>query len=326
MKMKKVLMMLCSVLVFTACSSDDDDYTKLSVDLKDLSLSFTAKATESLTVTVDTDQETWAAKPDKDWCKVALKGSNQFVVTAEPNMSGQASEAAIITVTATGAKPIQIKVTQVAATAEEQEQAAYDKYVNADMRAAITKLNMPINRGINPPKIEGYYRMKYIFLSTTNSAENSYLGTRFNDGKHYFYNQEDFQVSMKTYYVEKDTDNHSSTHEGTGTFITGEGNKFSIFMEEKAMSNGYTSISLTILSGEVVKTSDKITGIRDFRYAFIMKDRGGNPNVVHVGQGRVFKDDEAAVITKEQFEKLVQSTGLKSGSSDSGISLISSLH
>lgn len=315
MKMKNALMMLCSILLITACGSDDDDYTKLSVDLKDLSLSFTAQATESFTVTVDTDQETWDVQSDKSWCKVE-KASSRFVVTAEPNETEQAPETATIAVTATGAKPILIKVTQAVLTTEEREQMLYDKYVTAEMKSAITKLKMPVNRGINPPKIEGYYRMKGIFLATTNSAENSYLGINLNDYKFSFYNQSGLSIDLLGYEVKEDTDMLSTEHLGQGTFICGEGDKFSIFMEEQGISDGYTSVVLTIISGEVVRSGGNITGMKDLRYAFIMKDRGGNPSVIQVGQGRVVGDDEISVITKEQFEKLVRSASLKSSNLD----------
>lgn len=205
---------------------------------------------------------------------------------------------------------------------KEEEQDLYDEYVTEEMQTAITKLGMPVNRGINPPNVEGYYRMEPVFLATTNSSENSYLGMRWNtDLKFNFYDQKDLAVSLLGYEVSTNTDRLTVEHSGEGTFITGKDNKFSIFMEEQSVSNGYTSTTLTIISGEVIRTGNKITSMKDLRYAFIMKDRGGNPNVILVGQGRVFKDDEVNVITKEQFEKLTKSASLKSG--DSTMSFIS---
>lgn len=207
---------------------------------------------------------------------------------------------------------------------EEKEQALYDKYITAEMESAIAKLNMSINRGVNPPEIEGYYRMEAIFLATTNSAEKSYLGLRFpTDYKFNFYNQSALSVDLLGYEVEKDTDELDAEHRGQGTFICGEGDKFSIFMEEQHLSDGYTAISLTILSGEVVRNGGSITGIKDLKYAFIMKDRGGDPDVIQVGQGRVVGNDHVQAITKEQFEILIQPTSLKSANLDTDISLLS---
>ncbi|MDH6356648.1 hypothetical protein [Parabacteroides sp. PF5-9] len=207
---------------------------------------------------------------------------------------------------------------------EEQEQTLYDTYVTAEMESAIAKLDMTVNRGINPPKIEGYYRMEGIFLATTNSAEKKYLGSRFNtDYKFNFYNQSELSVDLLGYEVIRDTDELDSEHRGQGTFICGEGDKFSIFMEERHFSDGYTAISLTILSGEVVRNGGSITGIKNLKYAFIMKDRGGDTSLIQVGQGRIVGNDLAQVITKKQFETLEQPTRLKSDNSDFGISFLS---
>jgi len=206
----------------------------------------------------------------------------------------------------------------------QDEQDLYDQYVTAEMEAAILKLDMPVYRGINPPNIEGYYKMIPILSATTNILENSYIGTRWDtDYKFNFYDQNNFFVDVLGYEVTKETDVLRTEHNGNGTFITGENDKFSIFMEEESTSGIYTSKVLTILSGEVVRTQSKITGIKNFRYAFIMKDRGGNTSVIAVGQGRVFKDDEVAAITKEKFETLTKSASLKSDSSNSDMSLMS---
>ena len=206
------------------------------------------------------------------------------------------------------------------AVLEEKEQAAYDKYVTAEMEEAIQKLNIPINRGIDPPAIEGYYRMEAIFKATTNSAENSYLGRRWDtDLKLNFYDQKDLQVSLHGYEVYADTDVLSVERSGVGTFITGENDKFSIFMEESGVSGVYTSITLTVISGEVVRSGNQITGIKNILYAFIMKDTGGRPDVIAVGQGRVFGNDLATVITQDEFKTLTKST--KSEPISSGLDL-----
>ena len=81
---------------------------KLSV--KPSTLSFSAAATESYNVDVNTNQSQWDVTSNQAWCMV-IKGTNQFTVTATENTSDE-QRTATITVTAGNVISVTIPVTQ----------------------------------------------------------------------------------------------------------------------------------------------------------------------------------------------------------------------
>lgn len=80
-----------------------------SLSVEPSTLSFSAAATESYNVIVNTNQSSWNATSDQTWCKVT-KGTSQFTVTATVNTG--ASRTATITVTAGNAPKVTLSVTQ----------------------------------------------------------------------------------------------------------------------------------------------------------------------------------------------------------------------
>ncbi|MDR2890719.1 MAG: hypothetical protein LBV18_03835 [Alistipes sp.] len=85
-------------------------------------IEFSAAATESFTFTVDTDQPSWDADSNREWCVVTVaEDGKSFTVTALPNTLTTAPEAAVITVTAGEATPVEIDAAQAAAEEPEPE-------------------------------------------------------------------------------------------------------------------------------------------------------------------------------------------------------------
>lgn len=207
---------------------------------------------------------------------------------------------------------------------DKEEQTKYDEFVTLEMDAALKTLQMPIHRGINPPNIEGFFRMDGKFLATTNPAETGYLGSFIADMKIKFYDQNGLKVSLLGYEVTRGTDNNEHTHKGDGTFISGEGDYFSVFFEQYAIYPGdKRPTTLAVMSGKIERTSDgKIARIVNFRYAFLMKDNDGAAGVIANGQGRMIGDDDVITLTEEQFEN---TNGVKSLNTELETGLIQTL-
>lgn len=189
----------------------------------------------------------------------------------------------------------------------QQEQDLYDKYVTAEIQAVIDEYQIPINRGVNPPRIEGYYRIAPMtMLKSSLSADKNAIGKTWKmDFKMKFFNQKELLIDILGYETYVNTGKINSEHSGTGTFICGSGDKFSVFVELDVVSpdQKYNGSGLTILSGSMERNeAGKLTGnIVDIVYATLFTDMDGNPNWVPDNTTRIF-DGPVSVLTKAEFE------------------------
>lgn len=98
-------------ITITAKQSAYVEGPRLSLSPEPAAIEFDAAATKSFEYTVDTNQPSWKAESDKEWCKVAMEG-NKLTLTATVNTATTSPEPATITVTAGDATPITISATQ----------------------------------------------------------------------------------------------------------------------------------------------------------------------------------------------------------------------
>lgn len=167
--------------------------------------------------------------------------------------------------------------------AEEKER--YSQIVTPQLEAAMAELGMKINRGTKPPKVEGYYMYEpYCIASSTGEDD---LGPNYSDFYFSLLNQRRLSIESKAYEID-------SSHIGIGTFITGEGDKFTIYIENETTSSynnkAYTHITLFVLSGEIVRDKQQnILGIKNFLHALMMKQNGGDPTLIDTNTGRLFE-------------------------------------
>jgi hypothetical protein len=149
---------------------------------------------------------------------------------------------------------------------------------------------MPIHNGINPPVIEGQYVVSPNIL--VYSTHGFSPGDKFADYYVMFYNQDIINNTLDFRAAEK-FDDGSSSGTGTGAFISGEGDDFSVFfnVDEETVYSDYTIYTkkAVIISGTMTDN-----GIKDLYHAFVMLEKSSDPksHLVPVGTYRVFKDKD----------------------------------
>lgn len=146
--------------------------------------------------------------------------------------------------------------------------------------------HMSIYDGVTPPTVEGRFVMAPTKLVYDSKG---WDGSDVNWADNYFefYNQ---SSSNKTVSVKQTTDSGNYSGTGTGAYICGKDNNFTIYFNETGVSYGINFKQAVIISG--VKTS---SGIRNLTKAFIMLERGektGDNDIMKVGEYRIFTDGD----------------------------------
>lgn len=144
-------------------------------------------------------------------------------------------------------------------------------------------LGLPIYGGIDPPNIEGRFVASPFILLASN-RQSDVPGYQFQDYYVAFKEQDDRELTIMM-----DYENGSEMGNGLGSFIVGDGNRFSVFVEVISESNGETASFVHIVSGELTET-----GIKDLYFANFMLDNRGNPSGAWIeeGEGRVAFDSD----------------------------------
>jgi hypothetical protein len=161
-----------------------------------------------------------------------------------------------------------------------------NKIVPKEIQKKMTDIGLPIYGGGNPPtNVTGTYKVSPLILKKSNFSDGYSVGYKFNDVYITFSEQNNDDLTIK-FQISED---NGITGEGTGAYIVGEGNKFTIFVEVKSYEeNGkYRATTAQIYSGTMTST-----GIKDLYNALVMVDDNGNPNLIKDGQGRLFYDSD----------------------------------
>lgn len=112
MKNKVFYMSMLLMCIMTSCGDDNAPpipAPTLSIDPA-TALHFTAAATESHEINVTTNQDSWTAISNQNWCKVT-QDKNKLIVKADPNTTETSPAPATITISAGSAKSIMLAVT-----------------------------------------------------------------------------------------------------------------------------------------------------------------------------------------------------------------------
>ena len=153
-----------------------------------------------------------------------------------------------------------------------------------DLREKVEEY-ITIYDGVNPPNVEGVYRLDpEVLVKSTLSGD--YAGKVFTSQYHRYYNQDMKKNTIDMLYV---TDGENEWMKGSGAFICGYDDKFTIYFNSYGQ-NGSVTFKMAI----VVSGSKTDAGIADLSWAFVMVEKGEDPygDVVPVGTIRSFKDSD----------------------------------
>lgn len=147
---------------------------------------------------------------------------------------------------------------------------------------------IPIYSGVNPPIVEGAFLIDPLVTVYCEDYDEGGFepGDIVTSKCIRFSNQNtvDNTLDYDAYSV-----SGSSNDSGTGAFISGSGDNFTAFFNTVGTSSGIYTKEALIISG--TKTEE---GIKDLYYAFVMVEKGDDPNDYLMDEGvfRVFKDSD----------------------------------
>lgn len=208
----------------------------------------------------------------------------------------------------------------------QEEQDRYNEFVTPELEDVLVNvLGVDIHRGIYPPNMQGFYRMK-TYCSKSTIAGDSWVGTVMNNFKMKFHDQQGLNISMDGFEVVSGTNIYINEHISEGTFICGNGDSFSIFFNEEVKSSKDECTTFTVLSGSLDRdVNGTIIGINNFQYVLLMRENNGYTSLIANGEGRLFKDDSVKVISEEEFNTITNRPKSESTDTDTveGLSLLS---
>lgn len=172
-------------------------------------------------------------------------------------------------------------------TAEVPEEDRLESVVPEDILAKLNNY-ITIYTGTTPPNVEGTYFMDPAV--TVYCEDQGYGGYDPGDvvaSSYIIFSNQNTKKNTLDYNEESTTG--TSWASGKGAFISGSGNNFTAFFNTEGETNGIYTKEALVISG--TKTS---SGIKNLYYAFVMVDKGSDPNndLMNIGIFRVFKDQD----------------------------------
>lgn len=143
---------------------------------------------------------------------------------------------------------------------------------------------MPIYNGVNPPNVVGtYYIEPFVAVYCEDGGYDP--GEEVIPEYITFSNQSSKDNTLDMYQY----DDYGSWMEGKGAFISGSGNDFTAFFNSVGETDDVSFKTALVVSG--TKAS---SGIKNLYYAFVMVEKGYDPDEILMNEGvfRVFKDED----------------------------------
>ncbi len=156
-------------------------------------------------------------------------------------------------------------------------------FIPDEILAQIRENGQPIYEGLNPPDVEGRYLMSPNTLVSSNFNDSSQPGRVFGDNIITF-----SEFDSKSLTMEVDLEQGRTTGTGLGSFISGEGDNFTIYVRiDRSYESGHTTLEARVFSGTI-----RENGILDLYTSLFMVNDGGDPDneLIGNGEGRLFRD------------------------------------
>ena len=147
---------------------------------------------------------------------------------------------------------------------------------------------MPLYTGTTPPKLELSYLIhpfETVFCEDYQNNQGGFApGYIISDHKVRFSN---FDPKDNT--VDYEDAGVSSSTIGEGAFVSGSGNYFTAFFNTVGSALGISTKTALVISGIAIDG-----GIKNFHYAFVMVEKGDDPEGLLMKEGvyRIFKDSD----------------------------------
>ena len=157
-------------------------------------------------------------------------------------------------------------------------------FIPDEILAEIRENGQPIFEGLNPPDVTGRFVSRPHTLVESNFDDSFQPGDRFAELTVDFFEYDPNKLTLKV-----SIDQGSAGGDGLGSFISGQGNNFTIYVRLEREVNGAKTLQTRVYSGTLTDG-----GISNLYESLFMIDDGGDPNgtLISVGQGRLFEDGD----------------------------------
>ncbi len=167
-----------------------------------------------------------------------------------------------------------------------QDEEIISRLLTDSLLNIVEEFNIDINRGTNPPNLENTYYVAPRILENSNRPSDN-IGMGFVDLTFQVTEQNDDDLTFAFFGREGSIGNST----GQGGFIIGEGNFFTIFVEETSVyfTQRDSAKILNLYSGELVEG-----GIQGYKQLVILTEDYGDPNEVfiEIGESRLVVDSD----------------------------------
>lgn len=165
---------------------------------------------------------------------------------------------------------------------EEDEDPRMDDVVPEEIQEKLDEY-IPVYKGVNPPNVEGSFYMDPNVA--VYCEDNGFQPGEAVLSEYIRFSNQDMTKNTLDY-EQKRSNSYMS---GTGAFISGSGSNFTAFFNIEGYTDDIYNKTALVISG--TKTE---TGIKNLYYAFIMVEKGEDPENLLMQEGyfRVFKDED----------------------------------
>jgi len=181
------------------------------------------------------------------------------------------------------------------------------KIVPDEILKDVRAKGMVINEGKVPPNIEGNYIVEPVELLSPFGQDDPWRKGKIIDDYYYKFSRQ--SSDKKTVFIDY---NNGGTDRGSGlgSFVSGNGNKFTIFSEVVGTGSGVDYVMLQMFSGEL--TADK--EIKNFQLSIYMKEKdesSGLGVLIPLNTGRIwFDNNKISKRTSTYYENLRKASTL----------------
>ncbi|MEM9829610.1 MAG: hypothetical protein AAF944_03180 [Bacteroidota bacterium] len=158
-------------------------------------------------------------------------------------------------------------------------------FIPEEILEEIKANGQPIFEGLNPPDISGRYQVSPQILVSSNFEDPLDPGFVFANKFIEFRN-----LDRSTLKLEVDIEEADNEGTGFGSFISGEGNNFTVFVRiDRTDSDDHTLLSAEVISGTLTEN-----GIVNLHNSLFMIEDNGDPNNRYIenGHGRLLRDQD----------------------------------